>query len=173
MRSNALRNMDVTHTLMLSGDAELVATEIGRQIGVDDARGSVRPDQKAAVVEELSGEGYVVGMIGDGINDAPALAAADVGIAMGTGTDIAMETAGITLMRSDPRLVASSISASRATFRKIKQNLFWAFIYNVVGIPLAASGMLTPAVAGAAMAMSSVSVVSNSLLLRRWKPDFK
>ena len=159
-------------TLMLSGDAELVAQEIGRQIGIDDARGSVRPDEKAAIVEELSSQGYTVGMIGDGINDAPALAAADVGIAMGTGSDIAMETAGITLMRSDPRLVGAAIAASRATFSKIKQNLFWAFIYNVVGIPLAATGYLTPTMAGAAMAMSSVSVVSNSLLLRRWRPDF-
>ncbi len=160
-------------TLMLSGDAELVANEIGRQIGIDDARGSIKPDQKAEVVDELSRQGYTVGMIGDGINDAPALAAADVGIAMGTGTDIAMETAGITLMRSDPRLVAAAISASRATFRKIKQNLFWAFIYNVIGIPLAVMGILTPTVAGAAMAMSSVSVVSNSLLLRRWRPSFQ
>jgi Cu+-exporting ATPase len=160
-------------TLMLSGDAELVAIEIGRQIGIDDARGSIKPDQKAEVVEELSRDGYTVGMIGDGINDAPALAAADVGIAMGTGTDIAMETAGITLMRSDPRLVGAAISASRATFAKIKQNLFWAFIYNVIGIPLAAMGILTPTMAGAAMAMSSVSVVSNSLLLRRWRPKFQ
>jgi Cu+-exporting ATPase len=160
-------------TLMLSGDAKLVAAEIGRQIGIDDARGSIQPDQKAEVVEELSREGYTVGMIGDGINDAPALAAADVGIAMGTGTDIAMETAGITLMRSDPRLVGAAISASRATFSKIKQNLFWAFIYNVIGIPLAALGILTPTMAGAAMAMSSVSVVSNSLLLRRWRPKFQ
>ena len=158
---------------MLSGDAELVAKEIGRQAGIDDARGSVKPDQKAEVVEELVREGYVVGMIGDGINDAPALAAADVGIAMGTGTDIAMETAGITLMRSDPRLVNAALLASRATFRKIKQNLFFAFIYNVIGIPLAAAGLLSPAIAGAAMAMSSVSVVSNSLLLRRWRPDFE
>jgi Cu+-exporting ATPase len=159
-------------TLMLSGDAELVAAEIGRQAGVDDARGGVQPDQKADVVKELAAAGYVVGMIGDGINDAPALAAADVGIAMGSGSDIAMETAGITLMRSDPRLVAAAISASRATFSKIKQNLFWAFIYNVIGIPLAAFGILTPTLAGAAMALSSVSVVSNSLLLRRWRPKF-
>jgi Cu+-exporting ATPase len=160
-------------TLMLSGDAELVAREIGRQAGVDDARGSVKPDEKAAVVEELADEGYTVGMIGDGINDAPALAAADVGIAMGTGTDIAMEAAGITLMRSDPRLVGAAVMVSRATFSKIKQNLFWAFIYNVVGIPLAAMGFLTPTMAGAAMAMSSVSVVTNSLLLRRWRPRFE
>jgi Cu+-exporting ATPase len=167
----ALSQMGI-RTLMLSGDAVAVASEIGRQAGVSDARGEVRPDEKARIVEQLSAEGHAVGMVGDGINDAPALAAADVGIAMGTGTDIAMETAGITLMRSDPRLVASAIAASRATFRKIRQNLFWAFVYNVIGIPLAALGMLSPAIAGAAMAMSSVSVVSNSLLLRRWRPSF-
>ena len=159
-------------TLMLSGDAVLVAEEIGRQAGIDSARGLIKPDEKAQVVEELVKQGHVVGMVGDGINDAPALAAADVGIAMGTGTDIAMESAGITLMRADPRLVAAAIAASRATFRKIKQNLFWAFVYNAIGIPLAAAGYLSPAMAGAAMAMSSVSVVSNSLLLRRWKPKF-
>ncbi len=168
----ALRTMGI-RTLMLSGDAKLVAEAVGKEAGLDDARGGVRPDAKAQVVESLAAEGYAVGMIGDGINDAPALAAADVGIAMGTGTDIAMETAGITLMRPDPRLVGGAISASRATFRKIKQNLFWAFIYNVIGIPLAAAGMLSPAIAGAAMAMSSVSVVSNSLLLRRWTPQLK
>jgi Cu+-exporting ATPase len=168
----SLKEMGIK-TLMLSGDAELVAEEIGRQAGVDQARGSVRPDEKARAVEELVGDGFTVGMIGDGINDAPALAAADVGIAMGTGTDIAMETAGVTLMRADPRLVSAAISASRATFRKIKQNLFWAFIYNLIGIPLAAMGLLSPAIAGAAMAMSSVSVVSNSLLLRRWRPKFQ
>jgi len=167
----ALRRLG-THTLMLSGDAERVAAHVGSEVGVDETRGQVKPDQKAQAVDELHNQGYIVGMIGDGINDAPALAAADVGIAMGTGTDIAMETAGITLMRPDPRLVAAAISASRATFRKIKQNLFWAFIYNVVGIPLAAAGILTPTMAGAAMALSSVSVVSNSLLLRGWRPKF-
>jgi Cu+-exporting ATPase len=167
----SLADMGV-RTLLLSGDAAAVAAEIGRQAGVSDARGEVPPEEKARVVEDLSAQGHTVGMVGDGINDAPALAAADVGIAMGTGTDIAMETAGITLMRADPRLVAAAIAASRATFRKIRQNLFWAFIYNVIGIPLAALGMLSPALAGAAMAMSSVSVVTNSLLLRRWKPAF-
>jgi Cu+-exporting ATPase len=167
----SLADMGV-RTLLLSGDAAGVAAEIGRQAGVSDARGELRPEEKARVVAELSAQGHAVGMVGDGINDAPALAAADVGIAMGTGTDIAMETAGITLMRADPRLVAAAIAASRATFRKIRQNLFWAFIYNVIGIPLAALGMLSPALAGAAMAMSSVSVVTNSLLLRRWKPAF-
>ena len=165
----ALRRMGV-RTLMLSGDAELVAAAVGREAGVDESRGAIRPEGKAGTVEELRASGRVVGMLGDGINDAPALAAADVGIALGTGTDIAMETAGITLMRPDPRLVAGAIDASRATFRKIKQNLFWAFIYNVIGIPLAAFGYLSPALAGAAMAMSSVSVVTNSLLLRRWRP---
>ncbi|MBW7931416.1 MAG: copper-translocating P-type ATPase, partial [Gammaproteobacteria bacterium] len=157
-------------SLLLSGDAPEVAAAIGAQLGIDEARGGVRPEGKAEVVGELHRAGRVVAMIGDGINDAPALAAADVGIAMGSGTDVAMETAGITLMRSDPRLVAAAIAASRATFGKIRQNLFWAFIYNIIGIPIAALGMLSPAVAGAAMAMSSVSVVGNSLLLRRWKP---
>ena len=164
-----LRDMGV-RTLMLSGDAELVAAEIGRQAGVDEARGAVQPEGKAEAIRQLHDAGRIVGMIGDGINDAPALAAADVGIAMGTGTDIAMETAGVTLMRPDPRLVAAAIAISRATFRKIRQNLFWAFIYNLIGIPAAALGYLSPALAGAAMAMSSVSVVSNSLLLRRWRP---
>jgi Cu+-exporting ATPase len=164
-----LRGMGVK-TLMLSGDAPAVAEAIGREVGIDEARGGIAPDGKASAVTALARDGAVVAMVGDGINDAPALAAADVGIAMGSGSDIAMETAGITLMRNDPRLVPGSIDASRATFRKIRQNLFWAFIYNVIGIPLAALGFLTPALAGAAMAASSVSVVGNSLLLRRWKP---
>ena len=156
--------------MLISGDAETVTREIGRQAGVDEAHGAVLPDQKAAWVAKLAEQGHIVAMTGDGINDAPALAAANIGIAMGTGTDIAMETAGVTLMRPDPRLVASAIDISRATWRKIQQNLFWAFIYNVIGIPLAALGYLSPALAAAAMALSSVSVVTNSLLLKNWRP---
>ena len=165
----ALRKMGVK-TLLLSGDAAPVANEIGRQVGVDQIKGGVKPDDKAREVSELQAEGYTVGMIGDGINDAPALAAADIGIAMGTGTDVAMETAGVTLMRPNPGLVPAAISVSRATWNKIRQNLFWAFAYNVIGIPIAAAGYLSPTIAGAAMAFSSVSVVSNSLLLKRWRP---
>jgi len=165
----ALRKMGVK-TLLLSGDAERVANEIGRQVGVDQIKGGVKPDDKAREVSELQAEGYTVGMIGDGINDAPALAAADIGIAMGTGTDVAMETAGVTLMRPNPGLVPAAISVSRATWNKLRQNLFWAFAYNVIGIPIAAAGYLSPTIAGAAMAFSSVSVVSNSLLLKRWRP---
>jgi len=158
-------------TMLLSGDSEEVARHVGEQLGVDDIRGGVRPEQKAGVIESLQSDGRKVAMIGDGINDAPALATADVGMAMGSGTDVAMETAGITLMRPDPRLVAAAISISRATWTKIRQNLFWAFVYNLVGIPFAAMGYLSPALAGAAMAMSSLSVVTNALLLKRWTPD--
>jgi Cu+-exporting ATPase len=157
-------------TLMLSGDATRVANAIARAVGTDRVQGSVRPEDKVAAIEAMQAKGQVVAMVGDGINDAPALAAADVGIAMGTGTDVAMETAGVTLMRPDPRPVSAALDVSRATWSKIWQNLFWAFIFNVIGIPLAASGMLSPAIAGAAMAMSSVTVVTSSLMLRSWKP---
>ena len=163
-----LRAMGI-RPILLSGDAEPVVRRLAATLDIADARGGVRPGDKAATVRELIAAGEVVGMVGDGVNDAPALAAANVGIAIGSGTDIAMETAGITLMRPDPLLIPAAIEASRATVRKIKQNLFWAFVYNVVGIPAAALGFLSPTLAGAAMAFSSVCVVSNSLLLRRFK----
>jgi Cu+-exporting ATPase len=157
--------------VMLTGDNAGAADEVARRLGLDEVRSQVLPEHKAAVIEELRARGGVVAMVGDGVNDAPALAAADVGIAMSTGTDVAMHTAGITLMRGEPSLVPDAIAISRRTYAKIRQNLFWAFVYNVIGIPLAAFGMLDPVVAGAAMAFSSVSVVSNALLLRRWRPD--
>ena len=155
-------------SIMLSGDSQDVASHVARELGLERGEGRIRPQDKALEVEKLRKEGRRVAMVGDGINDAPALAAADVGIAMGGGTDVAMETAGITLMRSDPALVSAAIDISIATRRKIAQNLFWAFAYNVVGVPLAAFGILSPTIAGAAMALSSVSVVGNSLMLRRW-----
>jgi len=158
-------------TLMLTGDNKAAANTIGAALGVGRVIAEVLPGDKAAVVRSLQEAGHVVAMVGDGVNDAPALAAADVGFAMGSGSDVAMHTAGVTLMRADPRLVADAISVSRATTRKIRQNLFWAFAYNTVGIPLAALGFLSPMVAGGAMALSSVSVLSNALLLRRWRPS--
>jgi Cu+-exporting ATPase len=157
-------------TVMLTGDNRGSAESVTRELGIRQFRAEVLPGDKAAVVQELRGAGQVVAMVGDGINDAPALAAADVGIAMSTGTDVAMEVAGITLMRGDPRLVADALDVSRRTYATLKRGLFWAFVYNVVGIPLAALGLLNPVVAGAAMALSSLSVVGNALLLRRWRP---
>ncbi|MDP1648170.1 MAG: heavy metal translocating P-type ATPase [Rubrivivax sp.] len=156
-------------TVMLTGDNRGSAEAVARELGIQDVRADVLPGDKAAVVQALRQAGDVVAMVGDGINDAPALAAADVGIAMSTGTDVAMETAGITLMRGDPRLVADALDVSRRTYATIRRGLFWAFAYNVVGIPLAALGFLSPVFAGAAMALSSVSVVGNALLLRRWR----
>ena len=179
------------HTVLISGDNRGAAERVGRALGIAQIEAEVLPDQKAALISALiaglrgpqsgSPQGRspsrferaahaTVAMVGDGINDAPALAAADVGIAMASGTDVAMHAAGITLMRGDVGLVADAIDISRATWRKIRQNLFWAFAYNVVGIPLAAFGLLSPVLAGAAMALSSVSVISNALLLRRWRP---
>jgi Cu+-exporting ATPase len=157
-------------SIMLTGDNAGSAKAVASAVGISEYRAEVLPADKADVVTALKRDGKVVAMVGDGINDAPALASADVGIAMSTGTDVAMHTAGITLMRGDPMLVADAIDISKRTYNKIRQNLFWAFIYNLVGIPLAAFGLLNPVIAGAAMAFSSVSVVSNALLLKRWKP---
>lgn len=154
---------------LLTGDNKGSAKVVAEALGIQDVHAEVLPADKAATVAELKKTG-VVAMVGDGINDAPALAAADIGIAMGGGTDVAMHAAGITLMRGDPRLVPAALEISRKTYAKIRQNLFWAFIYNVIGIPLAAFGFLNPVLAGAAMAFSSVSVVSNALLLKFWKP---
>ena len=156
-------------TVLLTGDNEHTAEVVAREVGVDRVRAGVLPAGKAAEIEALRAAGHHVAMVGDGVNDAPALAAADVGMAMGTGADVAMNTAAITLMRGDPLLIADAISISRATYATIRRGLFWAFFYNVVGIPLAAFGLLNPVLAGAAMALSSVSVVTNALLLRRWR----
>ena len=161
-------------TVMISGDNRGAANAMARRLGLDPDAGEVLaevlPGDKSAKVAELKAAGHVVAMVGDGVNDAPALAAADVGMAMGNGTDVAMQAAGITLMRGDPALVAAALDISHRTVMKIRQNLFWAFAYNVAGIPLAAMGYLSPVVAGAAMALSSVSVMANALLLKRWRP---
>ena len=157
-------------SVMLTGDNAATAAAVAADLGLDTVLAEVLPSDKAAEVSRLRADGSVVAMVGDGINDAPALAAADIGLAMATGTDVAMETAGITLMRGDLALVAAAIDISRRTTAKIRQGLFWAFVYNVLGIPLAALGALSPVLAGAAMALSSVSVVANALLLRNWRP---
>jgi Cu+-exporting ATPase len=158
-------------SVMLTGDNRQAALVMAEQFGITEVVANLLPDDKAHAVTALKANTTGrVAMVGDGINDAPALAAADVSIAMATGTDVAMHTAGITLMRGDPGLVPAALEISRRTVRKIHQNLFWAFAYNIVGIPLAALGLLSPMIAGAAMAMSSVSVMTNALLLSRWKP---
>jgi Cu+-exporting ATPase len=157
-------------SMMLTGDNAGAARSVAEALGITRFTAAVLPDGKADAVRAAIGQGRIVAMVGDGINDAPALAAADVGMAMAGGTDIAMHTAGITLMRGDLRLVHDALDISRRTWRTIRQNLVWAFAYNLVGIVLAACGQLNPMLAGAAMALSSVSVVTNALLLRRWRP---
>jgi len=156
-------------SVLLTGDNAGSAARLARELGLDEVHANLLPEDKVARVEALRRGGASVAMVGDGINDAPALAAADLGLAMGSGTEVAMRAAGITLMRGDPRLVADALEIARLTRRKIRQNLFWAFVYNAVGLPLAALGGLNPVLAGAAMAFSSASVVGNALLLRRWK----
>lgn len=164
-------NRDGIRTLLLTGDNPQTAAQIASMVGIEEVFSEMRPEGKVEILQALVDEGRYVAMVGDGVNDAPALAIADLGIAMGGGADVAKETAGFVLMRPDPRLVQASLNIAKATSSKIRQNLFWAFIYNIIGIPVAALGLLNPALAGAAMAFSSVSVVSNSLLLKRWKPE--
>jgi Cu+-exporting ATPase len=161
---------DGIETVMLTGDGTAAAQAVARELGIDRVEAELLPADKVEALARLKGPHRVVAMIGDGINDAPALAAADIGFAMASGSDIALNAAGITLMRGDPRLAAAAIALSRRTYAKIRQNLFWAFFYNLLGIPLAAFGLLSPVVAGAAMALSSVSVVANALTLGRWRP---
>jgi len=181
LKSNAKAAIASLHqlhirTVMLSGDNTAAANRVGQLIGIDEVFAQIMPNNKADLIHKLQssqkdGEKQWVAMVGDGINDAPALATADVGMAMSTGTDVAMQAAGITLMRGDPTLVADAIDISKRTWTKIQQNLFWAFIFNATGIPLAALGYLSPMLAGSAMALSSFCVLSNALLLKRWRPS--
>jgi Cu+-exporting ATPase len=154
---------------MLSGDSHAAAGAVAARLGLDDVAAEVLPAAKAQRVGEWQARGERVAMVGDGVNDAPALAAADLGIAIGTGTEVAIQAAGITLLRGDPALVPAALEITRRTLAKIRQNLAWAFGYNLLGLPLAAAGLLSPAFAGAAMALSSISVLMNALLLARWK----
>jgi len=172
---DALHQLHI-HTVMLSGDNAAAANRVGRSIGIDEVFGQIMPSNKAEMIRKLQTSNkdqarQYVAMVGDGVNDAPALATADVGMAMSTGTDVAMQAAGITLMRGDPSLVADAIDISKRTWKKIQQNLFWAFAFNATGIPLAALGYLSPMLAGSAMALSSFCVLSNALLLTRWRPS--
>lgn len=178
LKDNAKEAISSLHHLniravMLSGDNTAAANRVAQSIGIEEVFAQVMPRDKADIIRKLQtkdGERQFVAMVGDGVNDAPALATADVGMAMSTGTDVAMQAAGITLMRGDPALVASAIDISKRTWKKIQQNLFWAFIFNGTGIPLAALGYLSPMLAGSAMALSSFCVLSNALLLKRWRP---
>lgn len=175
VKGNARAAIDRLHAMglrvaMLTGDNQGSAAVAAKALGIDEVFAEILPEQKSEAVEKLRRDGRAVAMVGDGVNDAPALASADLGIAMSSGSDVAMHTAGMTLMRGDPGLVPAALDISHRTFGKIRQGLFWAFFYNVIGIPLAALGFLSPVIAGAAMALSSVTVVSNALLLRRWKP---
>jgi Cu+-exporting ATPase len=175
---NAIASLHRIHirTVMLSGDNTAATKRVGQSLGIDDVFGQIMPGDKAQIIHTLQQPDknharQYVAMVGDGVNDAPALATADVGMAMSTGTDVAMQAAGITLMRGDPTLVADAIDISKRTWQKIRQNLFWAFAFNATGIPLAALGYLSPMLAGSAMALSSFCVLSNALLLKRWRPS--
>ncbi|MBU3575364.1 cation-translocating P-type ATPase [Polynucleobacter sp. UK-Mo-2m-Kol15] len=179
LKPNAKLAVDALHALhirivMLSGDNLAAANRVGKSIGIDEVFAEIMPGNKAEIIHKLqitsTGTKHFVAMIGDGVNDAPALAIADVGMAMSTGTDVAMQAAGITLMRGDPTLVADAIDISKKTWDKIRQNLFWAFAFNTIGIPMAALGYLSPMLAGSAMALSSFCVLTNALLLKRWQP---
>ncbi|QKM65066.1 copper-transporting ATPase [Polynucleobacter tropicus] len=174
---SALHQLHI-RTVMLSGDNAAAVKRVGDSIGIDEVFGQVLPNNKAEIIRQLQSSGkdqsrQYVAMVGDGVNDAPALATADVGMAMSTGTDVAMQAAGITLIRGDPSLVADAIDISKRTWKKIQQNLFWAFAFNATGIPLAALGYLSPMLAGSAMALSSFCVLSNALLLKRWRPTHR
>jgi Cu+-exporting ATPase len=176
LKTDAAATISILHelglqTVLITGDNRQSAERVAAKLGIQKVFAEVLPEDKANIVKGLKRDGQKVAMVGDGINDAPALAAADVGMAMATGTDVAMHTAGITLMRGQPLLIPDALQISRKTYHKIRQNLFWAFIYNAFGIPLAALGYLSPMIAGAAMAFSSVSVVTNALLLKRWRPS--